>query len=41
MIDPLKSLGIEKGKPFEPTAATKQALAAGIREAQMLAGGKI
>jgi hypothetical protein len=35
MIDQLKSLGIEKGKSFAPTAATKQALAAGIREAQM------
>jgi hypothetical protein len=36
MIDPLRSLGIEKGKPFAPTAATKEALANGIREAQML-----
>jgi hypothetical protein len=35
MIDQLKSLGIEKGKPFAPSAATKQALANGIREAQM------
>ena len=26
MIDQLKSLGIEKGKPFAPSAATKQAL---------------
>lgn len=34
MIDQLKSLGIEKGKPFAPDAATKQALDAGIREAQ-------
>ena len=34
MIDPLKSLGIEKGKPFAPDVATKQALVAGIREAQ-------
>ena len=34
MIDQLKSLGIEKGKPFAPSAATKQSLAAGIREAQ-------
>jgi len=33
MIDPLRSLGIEKGKPFAPDAATKQALGAGIREA--------
>jgi hypothetical protein len=35
MIDQLKSLGIEKGKPFAATAAMRQALAAGIREAQM------
>jgi hypothetical protein len=35
MIDHLRTLGIEKGKPFAPTAATKQALDAGIREAQM------
>jgi len=34
MIDQLKSLGIEKGKQFAPDAATRQALAAGIREAQ-------
>jgi hypothetical protein len=33
MIDQLKSIGIEKGKPFSPGAATKQALAAGMREA--------
>ncbi len=33
MIDPLRSLGIEKGKPFSPDAATKQALADGIGEA--------
>jgi hypothetical protein len=34
MIDPLRSLGIEKGKPFAPTAGTRQALLSGIREAQ-------
>jgi hypothetical protein len=34
MIDPLKTLGIEKGKPFNPTAQTKAALNEGIREAQ-------
>ena len=34
MIDPLRTLGIEKGKPFAPDAATKEALAAGVREAQ-------
>ena len=33
MIDQLKTLGIEKGKPFEPTAKTKKALNDGIREA--------
>ena len=35
MIDQLKSLGIEKGKPFAPTAATKKVLDAAIREAHM------
>jgi hypothetical protein len=34
MIDALRSLGIEKGKPFNPDAKTKAALEAGIREAQ-------
>jgi hypothetical protein len=34
MIDQLKSIGIEKGKPFAPDATTKQALAVGMREAQ-------
>jgi hypothetical protein len=29
MIDQLRSIGIEKGKPFAPDAATKEALAAG------------
>jgi hypothetical protein len=33
MIDQLRSIGIEKGKPFAPDAATKQALADGIAEA--------
>jgi hypothetical protein len=33
MIDQLKSLGMEKGKPFTPDVITRQALAAGIREA--------
>ena len=33
MIDPLRTLGIEKGKAFAPDAATKQALANGIGEA--------
>jgi hypothetical protein len=33
MIDSLRSLGIEKDKPFAPTAETKLALEAGVREA--------
>ena len=41
MIDQLRSLGIEKGKPFAPDAATKQALANGIREAQAWLEAKI
>ncbi|WP_426239775.1 DUF1254 domain-containing protein [Pararhizobium sp. DWP1-1-3] len=32
MINQLKSLGIEKGKPFKPTAAAAKHLEAGIRE---------
>ena len=34
MIDPIRSLGIEKGKPFNPDARTRAALETGIREAQ-------
>ena len=34
MIDPLKSLGIEKGKPFAPNEATKVLLASAAREAR-------
>jgi hypothetical protein len=34
MIDVLRSLGIEKGKPFKPDARTKAALETGAREAQ-------
>lgn len=34
MIDQLRSIGIEKGKAFAPTADTKQALTAGAREAR-------
>jgi hypothetical protein len=34
MINQLRSLGIEQGKPFSPDATTKRALAEGIREAQ-------
>ena len=33
MIDQLKSIGIEKGRPFAPDAATRQALADGMRDA--------
>jgi hypothetical protein len=33
MIDQLKSLGIEKGKPFNPSAATKAILTSAAREA--------
>jgi len=33
LIDPLRSLGIEKGKPFAPDAKTTAALNEGIREA--------
>ena len=32
MIDQLKSLGIEKGKPFSPTAAITKQLVAGVKE---------
>ncbi|RJG41405.1 DUF1254 domain-containing protein [Mesorhizobium sp. DCY119] len=34
MIDLLRSLGIEKGKPFQPDAKTKKALQAGIANAR-------
>jgi hypothetical protein len=34
MIDVLRSIGIEKGKPFNPDAKTKSALEVGTREAQ-------
>jgi len=33
MIDQLRSIGIEKGRPFDPDATTKEALAAAAREA--------
>ncbi|MCP4620140.1 MAG: DUF1254 domain-containing protein [Bradyrhizobium sp.] len=36
IIDQLKTLGIEKGKPYQPDDATKAALAAGVREAGAL-----
>jgi hypothetical protein len=34
MIDQLRSIGIEKGKPFNPDDKTKKALEAGIKEAR-------
>lgn len=34
MIDQLKTLGIEKGKPFQPDAGTNEQLETGIHEAQ-------
>lgn len=36
MIDQLRTIGIEKGKPFNPTDATKSILTAGIGEAKAL-----
>jgi hypothetical protein len=33
MIDTLRSIGIEKGKPFQPSADTKKVLASAVREA--------
>jgi hypothetical protein len=36
MIDQLRTIGIEKGKPFAPDEATKKALGEGIKEAQAL-----
>jgi hypothetical protein len=41
MIDQLKSIGIEKGKPFNPDAQTKELLEAGAREAHAWLGGEI
>jgi hypothetical protein len=41
MIDVLRTLGIEKGKPFAPDAATKAALEAGAREAQAWLDGQV
>lgn len=38
MIDPLKTIGIEKGKPFEPNAKTKAILRAAAREAHAAIG---
>lgn len=40
MIDQLKSLGIEKGKPFMPDQHVKSLLTAGIKEAQALLEAK-
>ncbi|WP_259067880.1 DUF1214 domain-containing protein [Mucilaginibacter sp. X4EP1] len=33
MIDPLKTIGIEKGKPFNPDARTKEILTAAVKDA--------
>ena len=41
MIDPLKSLGIEKGKPFNPDETTQGILDAAAREAQAWLGPEI
>ncbi len=35
MIDQLKTIGIEKGKPFSPDARTKEVLAAAIKDAHV------
>jgi hypothetical protein len=35
MIDPLKTIGIERGKPFNPDASTKDILDAAIKEAHV------
>lgn len=40
MIDQLKSIGIEKGKPFEPSAHVKSLLTRGVKEAQVLLEAK-
>lgn len=40
MIDPLKSLGIEKGKPFTPNRRTESLLTEGVKEAQTLLEAK-
>jgi hypothetical protein len=40
MIDQLRSLGIEKGKPFRPDEATTKALESGIREAHAVLEAK-
>jgi len=40
MIDQLKSLGIEKGKPFEPDQHMKSLLSKGMKDAQLLLEAK-
>lgn len=40
MIDQLRTLGIEKGKPFAPDPATNAILDAGVKEAQALLAAK-
>lgn len=39
MIDQLKSIGIEKGKPFKPDPATRKLLDAGAHEAKAILAG--
>lgn len=41
LVDPLKSLGIEKGKPFAPDAATRAALLAGVQDAHTLLHARV
>jgi hypothetical protein len=40
MIDPLRSLGIEKGKPFNPSSAMQAQLTSAVREAGALLEAK-
>jgi hypothetical protein len=40
MIDPLRTIGIEKGKPFAPDATTKQSLTSAIAEAKALTAAR-
>jgi hypothetical protein len=41
MIDPLKTIGIERGKPFNPDAGTKEILDAAIKEAHVWLDARI
>lgn len=40
MIDTLRSLGIEKGKPYAPSAEMRRAMTAGVRDAQKYLAAK-